>query len=67
MLKRGGTRGGADSGALQDMATRLLQFEDAFMALEQRVDAVKKIGEEKTTREDVLRLVSDRVTKEEIL
>jgi hypothetical protein len=31
------------------------------------VDAVKKIGEEKTTREDVLRLVSDRVTKEEIL
>ena len=37
------------------------------MVLEQRVDAVKKIGEEKTTREDVLRLVSDRVTKDEIL
>jgi hypothetical protein len=37
------------------------------MSLEQRVDAIKKIGEEKTTREDVLRLVSDRVTKEEVL
>lgn len=66
MLKRGATRG-ADSGAIQDLATRLIQFEEAFISLEQRVDAVKKIGEEKTTREDVLRLVSDRVTKEEIL
>jgi hypothetical protein len=66
MLKRGATRG-ADSGAIQDLAARLIQFEEAFISLEQRVDAVKKIGEEKTTREDVLRLVSDRVTKEEIL
>ena len=66
MLKRGATRG-ADSGAIQDLASRLIQFEEAFISLEQRVDAVKKIGEEKTTREDVLRLVSDRVSKEEIL
>jgi hypothetical protein len=33
MLKRGATRG-ADSGAIQDLAARLIQFEEAFISLE---------------------------------
>ena len=67
MLKRGSTRGGADSGALQDIALRIIAFKDTMSSLEQKIDAVKRIGEEKTTRDDVLRLVTDRVTKEEII
>ncbi len=64
MLKRGGR--GVDSGAIQDLAQRMIQFEEAFFGLEARVDSIKKSTDEKMGKDDVIRLNSDKVTKDEI-
>lgn len=64
MLKRGGTR--AEAGAVQDLQNQMYQFEDVVLQLESRIDTIKKVLEDKVSRDDIPKLTSDKVTKDEI-
>lgn len=44
----------------------MIQFEDVLFNLESRIDTIKKVLEEKANREDIPKLTSDKVTKDEI-
>lgn len=48
------------------MSIRISQFEDAFFSLDQRFDTLKKLIEEKTSREEVKRITSDKISREEL-
>lgn len=64
MLKRGGTR--AEAGAVQELQNQMYQFEDIIIQLESRIDTMKKVLEDKVGRDDIPKLTSDKVTKDEI-
>lgn len=55
-----------ESGAIGELSTRVSQFEDAFFSLEQRYDTLKKLIDEKTSRDEVKRLTSDKISREEL-
>jgi hypothetical protein len=48
------------------MSIRISQFEDAFFSLDQRYDTLKKLIEEKTSREEFKRITSDKISREEL-
>ena len=49
-----------------ELQNQMYQFEDIIIQLESRIDTMKKVLEDKVGRDDIPKLTSDKVTKDEI-
>ena len=63
-LRRGTSR--MESVALNDITARITVFEETLIDFEKRHETLKKMLEEKVTKEEVRKLTHDKVTKEEL-
>lgn len=65
-VKRGGGASRVEQAFMQEVANRCAQHDEQLFNLEQRYDTMRKVVEEKASREDVRKLTSDKVSREDL-